>query len=159
MKLLLISDTHGRTTALENLLAQYAAEVKIICHMGDHAQDLLKYQPFCPHIQMAAVAGNCDYSHAIPSEQLLTVADKRILIIHGHQLNVKRDLQRLAYYAQEKGADACFYGHTHQPIQVNIGSVFIMNPGSLTEPRGGSKASYGLVEISDDQIRGDVITL
>jgi predicted phosphodiesterase len=29
-----------------------------------------------------------------------------------------------------------------------MGGVFIMNPGSPSFPRGGSKASYGLVEIS-----------
>ncbi|MCL2217425.1 MAG: metallophosphoesterase [Defluviitaleaceae bacterium] len=158
MKLLLISDTHGRREELEALLKRYAGEVRMVCHMGDHADDLLKFQPAYPTLQMATVAGNCDYGMNAPRELILTVADKRILMIHGHQLGVKQGLQRLAYYAREKGVDACFFGHTHQPAMFTAGSVFVMNPGSLTEPRGRSHASYGLVEISaEGEIKGEII--
>ena len=158
MKLLLISDTHGYTGTLETLLSRYAGEVQTVCHMGDHADDLLKFRPKYPKLNMVAVAGNCDYDYNLPSEQILTVSGKRILMLHGHFLGVKRELQRLTYYAEEKGVDACFFGHTHEPVQFQAGSVFVMNPGSLEEPRGSSKASYGLVEISaTGEITGEVV--
>jgi len=158
MKLLLISDTHGRTTTLESLLARYAKEVQMVCHMGDHANDLLKFQHKYPALNMVVVAGNCDYDVNLPREQILTVSGKQILLTHGHFLNVKMNLQRLIYYAGEKGVDACFFGHTHEPVRYTTGSIFVMNPGSLEEPRGGSKASYGLVEISEcGEITGEVI--
>jgi len=161
MKILLISDTHGKTVALEALLEQYANEVQAVCHMGDHEDDLLKFQRNYPQLNMFAVKGNCDYSFSTPQEQILT-GDKRILMVHGHQQGVKMGLDRLAYYAKEKAVDACFFGHTHQPFQGVIGSVFMMNPGSLTQPRGAAKQkSYGLVEISREskEIKGEIILL
>ena len=162
MKILLVSDTHGCTAELKSLLARYADEVQFVCHLGDHAEDLLLFRHEYPNLQMIAVAGNCDYSPSLQHEILLEFsacldnpdAEKiRILLTHGHKQCVKRDLDRLAYYTVEKGAVACFYGHTHFPVCAIHGGVFIMCPGSPVFPRGGSKASYGIVEISPD---GDI---
>ncbi|MCL1877427.1 MAG: metallophosphoesterase family protein, partial [Defluviitaleaceae bacterium] len=72
----------------------------------------------------------------------------KILLVHGHMHGVKMGLDRLAYAAKEAGANAAFYGHTHLPVVTNHGGIFIMNPGSPSFPRGGSKASYGIAEIS-----------
>ncbi|MCL2839997.1 MAG: metallophosphoesterase [Defluviitaleaceae bacterium] len=162
MRLLLISDTHGRTSALEALLIQYAFEVDLVCHMGDHAKDMLKFQSKYPSLQMVVVAGNCDYEHGLFSEQIINIGNKRILITHGHFQNVKSNLQNLVYYAQEKNVDGCFFGHTHQPICDRINEIFIINPGSLTEPRGGVKRpSYGIVNIDEDtgEIKGEIINI
>ncbi|MCL2386257.1 MAG: YfcE family phosphodiesterase, partial [Defluviitaleaceae bacterium] len=99
---------------------------------------------------------NGDFGMNIQNEIVLALnptsnkdVEKRILLTHGHNLGVMRDSDRLAYYAREKKVDACFYGHTHIPEMRECGGVFIMNPGSPSCPRGGSKASYGIVEISD----------
>lgn len=155
MKILVVSDTHQITYDFERILEQYANEVKLVCHLGDHAMDLLKFQSRYPQLNMVGVAGNCDYS-VTEQERLLEFtpcADsdlgviKRILLTHGHNLGVKMGMDRIASYARGKGAGACFFGHTHCPVMQTHGGVFFLNPGSPSIPREGSKASYGLVEI------------
>lgn len=159
MKILVTSDTHESTKELKTLLAEYADEVKIVCHLGDHAWDLLQFRNEYPQLTMIAVAGNCDYGQDLQREIILNISacldnenapSKKILLTHGHTLGVKMGLDRLAYYTKEKGADACFFGHTHFPVCCEIGGIFVMNPGSPSWPRGGSKESYGLVEISPE---------
>lgn len=166
MKILLVSDTHESTRELEAILARHASEVKIACHMGDHARDLLCFQGDYPQLQMLAVAGNCDYSPDLRREIMLSLSPcldsgapaKNILLTHGHNIGVKHNLDRLAYYAKEKNAHAAFFGHTHCPARAEIGGVFLMNPGSPAFPRGGSKASYAIVEISEDgEISGKIL--
>jgi hypothetical protein len=111
-----------------------------------------------PQLSMVAVAGNCDYGNYAP-ERFLAIspcvdsgeeAVAKILLTHGQGLGVKSGLDRLVYYAREKGADACFYGHTHFPVCATVGGVLLFNPGSPSFPRGGSNASYGIVEILPD---------
>jgi putative phosphoesterase len=158
VKILVVSDTHEDTFELERILSRHASEVKVVCHLGDHAMDLLKFQSLYPQLTMVAVGGNCDYSN-VERERVLeftpcadsgSEAAARILLTHGHNHGVKTGLDRLAYYAKEKGANAAFYGHTHFPACLKHGGIFIMNPGSPSFPRGGSKASYGIAEISPE---------
>jgi hypothetical protein len=142
---------------METLLEKYADEVQLVCHLGDHAHDLMKFHGKYPKLSMVGVAGNGDY-HDFEPERILEFSQcldngsiaTRILLTHGHRQGVNNGLDRLAYYAREKGVNACFYGHTHFPACTNIGGVFLMNPGSPSFPRGGSKSSYGIVEISPE---------
>jgi len=167
MKLLLISDTHGSSKEVGDLVQQYVDEVQYVCHMGDFFRDLMKYEhtykEMYPNLKVVCITGNCDFSSIVSDECILEipVGDgivRRILMVHGHNHTVKLDRKRLAKYALQQGVDACFYGHTHEPTIETIDSIFIMNPGSLTEPRGGSKASYGFVEISEDgAITGKIV--
>jgi len=151
-----MSDTHRSTTEMENIITRHADEVQLVCHLGDHARDLLKLQQKFPELNFVAVAGNCDWEGE--SARVLDFspcadsqdAVARILLVHGHQCGVKRGLDRLAYATKEAGAIAAFYGHTHLPIVTTHADIFIMNPGSPSFPRGGSKASYGIAEISPE---------
>jgi len=107
-----------------------------------------------------AVAGNCDFITSAPREHILTIGQKRILLMHGHSHDIKTSYNRLMYYAQEKEVDACLFGHTHIPAVFSHESVFFMNPGSTREPRGSSSPSYGLLTIDDQgNITGEVIDL
>jgi putative phosphoesterase len=159
MKILVVSDTHEITKELRDILEKHANDVRIVCHLGDHAYDLLQLQCEYPQLTFVAVAGNCDYVRDLENEIILKISAclddpeapfVKILLSHGHNLGVREGLDRLAYYAKEKDADACFFGHTHFPVCKNVNGIFIMNPGSPSCPRGGSKASYGIVEISPE---------
>ena len=160
MKILLVSDTHERTKELLPLLERYATEVQLVIHLGDHAGDLLQYQRDFPQLNMVAVLGNCDYGPPQMREEILTIHGKRLLLTHGHTLGVKEGHSRLALCAQEKGVHAAFYGHTHIGAVHDYKGILIMNPGSPCFPRGGSKASYGIVEISEDgELLSEVILI
>ena len=162
MKILLISDTHGRTDILEKLLDIYADEVDLVCHMGDYGSDLRKFESKYSSIRMAAVNGNTDYTYQGQSEQVIDISpsskDKlRLLITHGHRFGVKRNLDRLFEYAKELGVQAVFFGHTHEDVCFERDGIFFMNPGSLTFGRERD-STYGLVEVSaDGEITGEII--
>ncbi len=84
-------------------------------------------------------------------EELVRVRDKKILLTHGHQYNIKNELQRLYHHGLEKKADIILFAHTHIPYLNIEGEVLIMNPGSPTFPRGGSNiGTYGLLNIGSE---------
>ena len=156
MQILVISDSHGKVVPVRTLLDRYSSTVQAVFHLGDHAADLLQFQPKYPALNLVAVAGNCDFCTTVPKELVLTLDTCRILLMHGHSHNVKANLDRLMYYAQEKEVDACLFGHSHIPVAFSHGSVFFMNPGSVSEPRGLSKAGYGIITVSGGNISGEV---
>jgi len=158
MKILVVSDTHKDTATLATLLEKYCNQVQMVCHLGDHADDLLCFQAKYPALTMVTVAGNCDSVLSVDAERVLTLPPHRIFLAHGHNHGVKMNLDRLAYYAREKDAHACFFGHTHMPVVLWYGSILMLNPGSLGAPRIGDKPSYALVEIGDT-ITGEVMYL
>jgi len=156
MNILLISDTHNMKALLrETVLPKHAAEVGYAIHLGDYVRDLLYLRSKYPNITMAGVDGA--YENAEGTEHILTIAGKRILLLHGHTAYVKSDLSYIAQYAKQKNVDACFFGHTHEPTIFTEHNIFFMNPGSLSQPRSNANGSYGLVSISTQgQISGEV---
>ena len=160
MQVLVISDTHGDGAVVRLLLNRYKHKVQTVVHLGDNDKDLLQFESGFPALNFVAVAGNCDYYTSTPKERILTLGTsvyRRVLLLHGHSLNIKSSYDRLMYYAQEKGVDACLFGHTHMPFVHRSESVFFMNPGSAGEPRGGSKAGYGLLTIDEEgNLTGEV---
>ena len=163
MQILVISDSHGRYESIPLLLDRYTGKVQTVVHLGDNAVDLLQFHSEYPALTLVAVAGNCDFPGLAPTERILTLGEpvpRRILLIHGHIHNVKMNLDRLMYYAQEKEVDACLFGHSHIPAVFSHGPILFMNPGSVSEPRGMSKAGYGLITIDGKgEITGEVINL
>ena len=170
MQVLVISDSHGDSAIVRQLLEKYKHRVQTVVHLGDNVKDLLQFDADYPAINFVVVAGNCDYYAHVPKDRMLTLGGRRVLLLHGHTLDVKSGLDRLMFYAQEKGADACLFGHSHMPFMHRREPVFsyedekppgclFMNPGSVSEPRGGSKAGYGLLSIDKGNITGELIEL
>jgi putative phosphoesterase len=56
----------------------------------------------------------------------------------------------LIYSAEENDCDIALFGHIHQPVDETFGDVRILNPGSISRPRGGSRKSYIVMEMSED---------
>ncbi|MCL2286444.1 MAG: YfcE family phosphodiesterase [Firmicutes bacterium] len=161
MKILLISDTHGMVTPLKNdVLPKYASEVQLVVHLGDYVRDLMGLRSSYPNLEMVGVGGSFESQEK--AEHILTLGDdagnRRLLFMHGHSVDVKTGLDRIMYYAQQKGVDACFFGHTHESVTFVNNGIFFMNPGSVAHPRGGLKGTIGLVSISPDgEITGEVV--
>ena len=42
--------------------------------------------------------------------------------------------------------DVLVYGHTHLPVAEQRGEIFHFNPGSVSIPKGGNPASYGMLD-------------
>jgi putative phosphoesterase len=158
MNILVLSDSHRLLPPVRNLLRLYSGQVIIAAHLGDDASDLMDMQPEFPNLRMVAVRGNCDAGYG-NEEQMLHINGKNILMVHGHRQHVKSGCERLCFYAAEKKADACLFGHTHLSTVFKEGQAIYVNPGSLSHPRPGEARSYALLSVPEDgPIRGTVLT-
>lgn len=148
MKVLVISDTHG------NLSRAFSAHtlsgpVDAIIHLGDGAADadLLREALDVPVIN---VAGNCDPGSNAPRERVWECEGKRILLTHGDAYKVKSGLARLRQRAEEVGADAVLFGHTHQGVLEDHAGLLLVNPGTLSN--AGHNRSYAVLMITPEGI-------
>ncbi len=154
MKLLLLSDTHGKT---DKALAVFKRlnSIDMILHCGDNQKDAY-YLMRTLDIPVVSVAGNCD-SPQVPTLEKVETPAGRILLTHGHNENVNFDYNRLLYLAESENCMAVCFGHTHLPFLRNFEGIHLINPGSLTEPRDGSHGSFALIESSSDKFSAQII--
>ena len=170
-RLLLVSDTHGRASVLRAILKGYGRSCDALLFAGDGLADIIECREEAiasPETRellpqaIAVVAGNCDEpacrvaSEKNPSArvffrapllQALPVCGKQILLAHGHLLSVNSSLETLAGVARANGCQIAVYGHTHIAAAKGCNSVFAINPGSPSLPRGGSAASFAILEV------------
>jgi len=146
-KLLVLSDSHGSHSAMLEIVQKEKPD--IIYHLGDHIRDSewLKEQVF--HIPVIGVVGNCDYRAPGLNRILDEIEGVRIFGCHGHQYHVKYSLMSLRYAAMEVRAALCLFGHTHEPVCLELEELTMMNPGSC----GGSAPSYGVVLLEEGKIQ------
>ena len=152
MKILVISDTHGDTNKAEEAIRSNK-EVSLIIHLGDYFRDAQKLSGMFPNIPVEYIYGNSDFMvENVPAEKLLEVCGKKIFITHGHRYSVKWDYGRLYRKAEELKADMILFGHTHVPEIIEKDDVFLLNPGSTSDPRDESDESYAIIDIVGDKV-------
>jgi predicted phosphodiesterase len=57
------------------------------------------------------------------------------------------------------GCAAVVYGHTHEPQVARVGETWILNPGSPTERRRAPLHTMLVLEVVDETIRPELISL
>ena len=70
---------------------------------------------------------------------------------------MKRGLGELCRRAAQLGCVAAFYGHTHLARVDCLGPLTLVNPGSLSWPRGGALPSYAVAGTSPDGLAASVV--
>lgn len=152
MKILVVSDSHGRWGALYNVI-QAHPDAETVIHLGDGNDDLERIRCEFPKKVMVGVAGNCDFlaPSGTRSACVIEVGGRSIFFTHGHNYRVKSGENLVEQAARARGADICLYGHTHIPCCECRGGLYIMNPGSVGHPRDG-QPTCGIIEIDDGQI-------
>lgn len=146
MKILIVSDTHGRETNLEKVFAK-TGPIDHLIHLGDveGGEDLICTMTEAP---VTMVAGNNDYYSDLPREEIITIGTYRALLTHGHYYYVGMGHERLKEEARNKYVDIVMYGHTHMPCIEQTKGLTILNPGSLSLPRQeGREPSYIVMEL------------
>ena len=147
MKILVFSDSHSKGPDLARLAE--AARPDCIFHLGDCVRDTLGLSVSAP---VTAVRGNCDFAGGdlggCPLQTTLDLEGVRVLLMHGHTLQVKTSLDRLWFCAREQGAQLALFGHTHTAYAAEKSGVMLFNPGSISEPRGGAP-SYGVLTLEN----------
>ena len=162
MKLLFFSDVHGSPENMELLLTkiqEFAPDHLIL--LGDalyHGPRNPLKPDYAPKRtaellnsikdRLTAVRGNCDsevdqmmLDYPMMSDYATLLADgHRFFLTHGHHWNPGQ-LPPLG------SGDVLCYGHTHIPQAERItDDLTAFNPGSLSLPKGGYAASYGIYE-------------
>lgn len=155
MKILILSDTHGNQSAIETVVEKEDADLCI--HLGDNFRDAI-YINDSLNVEAVAVKGNCDDEEYAEEDMVLDIEGHKIFLTHGHNYNVNITLDNLYYKAKSLNCHIALYGHTHKNLKENTKDLIIMNPGSLSKPRG-CKASYGLLYIEEDKIEAKIIEL
>ena len=161
MKLMFASDIHGSAYYCEKMLECYRREkAERLWILGDilyHGprNDLPKeYAPkkviaMLNEIkeEICAVRGNCDtevdqmvLEFPILADYSLLAADGlRLYATHGHVYNEQHMPPLMA-------GDILIHGHTHIYEAKNAGEHVILNPGSVSIPKGGNPPTYGILE-------------
>ncbi len=153
MRILVISDSHGDMAAIDRVISQ-AGDFDRVFHLGDNYRDA-RYIEDITAKPVDKVPGNCDFVDA-PSVITVCVGGKRFFLAHGHNHGVGYSTVRLTYAADEAEADVALFGHTHHSMIDYVGRLTVMNPGSISRPRGCA-ASYGIIEIDHNGVmRADI---
>lgn len=151
MRVLIVSDTHGRHAALDRCLEE-AGKIDVFIHLGD-VEGGEEYIDAVVDCEKHMVRGNNDFFSDLPREEEFTLGKSRVFITHGHGYYVSLDPEYIYEEAQARKADIVMFGHTHRPFFEEKGGVTVINPGSLSYPRQeGRKGSYMIMEISGDGV-------
>lgn len=153
-RILVFSDTHGSIDRAAQIVAEVPA-IDMIFHLGDNCRDAYALAAETQK-RVVSVRGNCDYDPSVPLKELLTVDGARILLVHGHAHHVSSSLLHLSLAAREAQADAVCFGHTHRSLVEYENGVLLLNPGSLSLPRGCA-ASCGLLEVDRGSVRAQIL--
>ena len=156
MRIGVVSDTHGEAWAIRACLAA-AGSVDAWLHLGDYIRDANDFASTGRPVY--AVGGNMDSMTAGPRERVVELGGIRIFLCHGHNFGVKSSLLRLTLRAQELACDVALFGHSHMPYLDEGGKLLLMNPGSPSFPRGGSRRSMGLLLIENNVAEGEILPL
>ncbi len=161
MKLLIASDLHGSSYFVEKLVQRIEAEQpdKILL-LGD----LLYHGPrnalpsfydtkaVATYLNdrknlLLCVRGNCDTEVDQMVLDFPILADYCMLDLDGHTLFATHG----HHYNRENlppmgTGEILLHGHTHIPENSVCGDIRILNPGSVSIPKGGSQNSYMIYE-------------
>lgn len=145
-KILIVSDSHGQTTELEQIKALHENEVECMIHCGDS-----ELQATDKAISgFLTVRGNCDYDAGYPHDIIHEISGYRIFITHGHKYSVKSSLMNLTYKAIEQNANIVCFGHSHILGAEQVQGMLLINPGSLRLPRLRKERTYILLELDEN---------
>ena len=154
MKILAISDTHGKLDKVRDIWEKLT-DIDLIIHAGDFRHDGEKLSLELD-VPVVAVRGNCDGGGRDDFE-IVETEYGGILVTHGHTENVKYRLDNLIYRAMEHDCRAVVFGHTHRSLIEEESGIRLINPGSLTLPRDGSDGSYAIIRTSGDGFDASIV--
>ncbi len=148
MKILIVSDTHGKNYNLLKTLERVGA-IDLLIHLGDFegGEEYIREIANCP-VEM--VSGNNDFFAGLPKEVIMRIGDYVVMLTHGHRYGVNYGTANLVENAKKNHVDIVMFGHTHVPMINLTQEVWLINPGSLSLPRQhGRNRTFILMELDD----------
>ena len=146
MRILVVSDSHGRNDYVERAVeqAERTGYIDVLIHLGDVEDDVEELRSLIDG-DTYIVAGL-----ALPDHLTVNLCGKQIFLTHGHRYMVNYDLNRLGLFGTMNHMDIVMFGHTHYPYLDRGDDITLLNPGSLTYPRQEGRArTFMLMEIDE----------
>jgi putative phosphoesterase len=161
MKLMFASDIHGSLPATEKVLERFARSgaqwLVLVGDLLNHGPRNALPEGYNPAVvaerlngvadKVIAVRGNCDsevdqmllqFPITAPYAHIL-LPRQHLFVTHGHLYNPQQ-MPPLAPH------DVLIFGHTHLPVAEKREALYYFNPGSVSIPKGGFEASYGMLD-------------
>ena len=153
LRILIMSDSHGRNENVELAIAQVREEIgefQMRVHLGD-VGDAREIESLAG-VPCYIVRGNTDYDAKLLNANVIEAGGHRIFATHGHLYQVDMRLDLLRFAALENDCDIAMYGHTHVPyLEEDPDDITILNPGSISKPRQADhRYTYMVMEIDDE---------
>jgi len=158
MRVAVVSDTHSK-----KLPPQLVADLKksdLIIHVGDFCTPE-DYALLAGLQKIEAVCGNMDLpqmSKQLPRKRVFKCEGLNIGLFHGEGAP-RLLLDRVKAEFAKDNVDVVVFGHSHHPLNEQIGKVLYFNPGSPTDTIYAPYRSYGILEINDKTVVGKIIRL
>lgn len=155
-RIAVFSDTHGNRSDMREAL-QKLSGIDCIIHLGDGVIDG-KHVSEEFMIPFYGICGNEDFNVSYPEKLLLRIAFRDFYFMHGHQYEINayqtkaewvKHYKDFACLARDNGANALFFGHTHDPVLVKYDGIIICNPG---DQYIGASTPPSFAEISIDTV-------
>lgn len=149
MKVLIVSDTHGREQYLLKTLER-VNPIDLLIHLGDYdgSEEYIQSISPCP-VEM--VSGNNDFFNGLPKEKMILIGKYYVMLTHGHRYSVNSGIYTLKEAAMHNNANIVMFGHTHVPMIDLKDNVWAINPGSLALPRQhGRIPTFVIMDIDEN---------
>ena len=103
MKVLIVSDTHGRDENLEQVVMN-EAPFDMFVHCGDveGREIFIEALVECP---CCIVSGNNDFFSDLPREEEIEIDGNKVLVTHGHYYGVSMDISGVAEEAASRSEE------------------------------------------------------
>jgi putative phosphoesterase len=154
MKIGVLSDTHliSPDPRLDYILEELFRADDMILHAGDIVSGAVLER--LEEKGVLAVCGNMDDSEvakALPQQRIISVAGKRIELIHGW--GGRQGLrERLLARLKPDNPDIIVYGHSHIAFWGEVNGTMMFNPGAAARNPYGDVGTVGRIEIVDGNV-------
>ena len=145
MRILVISDTHGRYGKIADVLEKHS-DIDHIFFLGDFVRDIEEIKEQYTNKNYYIVSGNCDGFSLYKNTNVCIINGVKILFTHGHTYGVKGGIEKLCEAARARDCKLALFGHTHAPLTVYDNGITLVNPGSLTCSRNGPD-TYAIIDV------------
>ena len=158
MKIGVISDIHSYSVPEEILKA--FKDVDLIIHAGDFCR-LSDYNAWKKLKNVKAVYGNMDEEalrKQLPEQDIFTIENWKIGLFQGEG-PPKKVFEGVKERFKNEKCRIVIFGHSHQPLKEEVGGTLYFNPGSPTDRICAPCRAYGLMEITPQSVKAEIIHL
>ena len=144
MKILLISDSHGKNDIIDKLYKMYP-NMDLYLHAGDSCTDSFSLFPF------QSVRGNCDYDYNMMDRFFTSTPYGNLLMKHVPNMDIE-ELKKL-------NVKIYIFGHLHERHFYQEEGIYFISPGSTSREKDQYPNGYMILDITSEKVQAEFFDL